>query len=70
MSKISVKSAMTLLLMGTFLMGATTAQAATCAQRIRKAERNLEKAIQRHGLHSNEAEYRRDQLERARARCR
>ena len=54
-----------------FLMGSTAPlQAATCAQRIQRAERKLEQAIQRHGLHSVQAERRRDQLERARARCR
>jgi len=42
---------------------------ANCEQRIRKAERNLDRAIQRHGLHSIQAERRRDQLERVRARC-
>jgi hypothetical protein len=42
---------------------------ANCEQRIYRAERNLEKAIQRYGLHSIQAERRRDQLERARARC-
>jgi hypothetical protein len=40
-----------------------------CEARIHKAERNLERAIQRHGVHSIQAERRRDQLERARARC-
>ena len=42
---------------------------ANCEQRIRKAERNLEKAIRRHGLHSIQAERRREQLERVRERC-
>lgn len=42
---------------------------ATCEQRIHRAERNLERAIERHGLHSIQAERRRDQLERVRARC-
>ena len=45
-------------------------QASDCEARIRKAERNLERAIRHYGLHSIEAERRRDQLERARARCR
>lgn len=42
---------------------------ATCDQKIHKAQRNLERAIQRYGLHSAQAERRRDQLERVRARC-
>lgn len=42
---------------------------ANCEQRIRKAERNLDRAIARYGLHSIQAERRRDQLERVRARC-
>lgn len=41
-----------------------------CEQRIHRAERNLERAIRRHGLHSIQAERRRDELERVRARCR
>lgn len=40
-----------------------------CEARIRKAERNLERAINRHGLHSVQAERRREQLERVRERC-
>jgi predicted ribosome quality control (RQC) complex YloA/Tae2 family protein len=41
-----------------------------CEQRIRRAEANLERAIQRHGEHSRQAERRRRQLEEIRARCR
>jgi TolA-binding protein len=40
-----------------------------CVQRIRKAEFNLEKAIQRHGRRSKQAAQRRRQLEMARERC-
>jgi multidrug resistance efflux pump len=40
-----------------------------CQKKIHKAEMNLEKAIRQHGLHSSQAERKRDQLERARARC-
>jgi hypothetical protein len=40
-----------------------------CAQRIRQAEFNLEKAIQRHGRRSKQAAQRRRQLEMARERC-
>jgi len=40
-----------------------------CAQRIRQAEFNLQKAIQRHGRRSKQAAQRRRQLEMARERC-
>jgi hypothetical protein len=66
-SKLAAATALTVLML---LVGAKPLQAyATCEQRIHRAERNLERAIQRHGLHSVEAERRRDQLERVRARC-
>jgi hypothetical protein len=41
-----------------------------CEQRIHKAETNLQKAVQRHGEHSRQAEKRRHQLEETRERCR
>ena len=41
-----------------------------CEQRIRRAEANLQRAIQRHGEHSRQAERRRRELEEIRARCR
>lgn len=51
-------------------IGATPANAyANCQKKIQKAEKNLEKAIRQHGLHSDQAAEKRDQLERARARC-
>ncbi len=40
-----------------------------CEQRIHKAEEQLEKAIRRHGEHSEQAEQRRHQLEETRERC-
>jgi type II secretory pathway component PulJ len=40
-----------------------------CEQRIRQAEANLQRAIQRHGEHSRQAEKRRRQLEKLRMRC-
>jgi hypothetical protein len=40
-----------------------------CANRIRKAEVNLDKAIRRHGVRSRQAQERRYQLDRARANC-
>lgn len=69
--KVLGRIAMAMVLTGFLLMGsAKPAQGfATCEQKIRKAERNLEKAIQRHGVHSVEAERQRDKLERVRARC-
>jgi len=66
-----LSKAVVLALSGFLLLGsAQPMQAYDCEARIRKAERNLERAIRRHGIHSIEAERRRDQLERARARCR
>ncbi len=40
-----------------------------CAQHIRQAEANLQKAIRRHGEHSKQANQRRRQLEKVRERC-
>ena len=40
-----------------------------CEQRIRQAEYNLRKAIQRHGPRSKQARQRRRQLDSARERC-
>jgi hemolysin activation/secretion protein len=40
-----------------------------CVQRIRQAESNLQRAIQRHGQRSKQAAKRRRQLEMARERC-
>ena len=41
-----------------------------CHRRVEQAERNLDKAVRRHGEHSPQAEQRRHQLEEARERCR
>jgi ribulose kinase len=40
-----------------------------CRNDIRKAEQNLEKAVRKHGEHSEQAEQRRRQLEQVRDRC-
>ncbi len=40
-----------------------------CERRIHQAELKLERAIRKHGLHSIQAERRRDELEKVRARC-
>jgi hypothetical protein len=40
-----------------------------CRRDVHKAEQNLEKAIQKHGEHSRQAEDRRHQLEEVRERC-
>jgi len=60
-----------ILLSGFLLMGSVAPAHGfdRCEARIRKAERNLERAIRRHGVHSIQAERRRDQLERVRERC-
>jgi hypothetical protein len=41
-----------------------------CERQVHKAEANLQKAIRRHGEHSEQAEQKRHQLEEARERCR
>jgi hypothetical protein len=43
---------------------------ATCQHKVQKAQKKLERAIRRYGVHSPEAARRRDQLETAYARCR
>jgi len=40
-----------------------------CEERVRKAERNLERDVQKHGEHSRQAEKRRHQVEEAREKC-
>jgi hypothetical protein len=53
-------------------LGAGTAQAdhpRECAKKINKAERNLDKAIRKHGWRSDNAQKRRAQLQRVRAQC-
>ena len=64
-------SVFTLLLSGFLMIGSTTPMQAydRCSARIHKAERNLERAIQRHGVHSVQAERQRDKLERIRQHC-
>ena len=49
--------------------GVLPARAESCEERIHKAERNLEKEVQKHGEHSRQAEKKRHELEEARARC-
>ena len=52
------------------LFGSITAAADNgCDRRIRKAEMQLQQAVQRHGEHSRQAENKRRDLERARASC-
>lgn len=64
------KAAMLAIGVGLLIAGGTPGYAyMDCEKSIHKAEKNLERAIQRHGLHSVQAEKRRDQLERVRARC-
>jgi 3-hydroxyacyl-CoA dehydrogenase len=41
-----------------------------CHRRIEQAERNLDKAVRKHGEHSRQAEQRRHQLEEVREQCR
>jgi hypothetical protein len=69
--KILGKSVVLIALTGFLLLGGAKPLRAydRCDHRIHKAERNLERAIRRYGLHSSQAERRRDQLERVRLRC-
>ena len=71
MSKTSSRTLLAVLLSGFLLMGsvATVQAYDKCSNRIHKAERNLDRAIRRYGLHSVQAERRREQLERVRERC-
>jgi uncharacterized protein YlxW (UPF0749 family) len=41
-----------------------------CEQRVRKAEKNLDKEVKKHGEHSRQAEQRRRDLQQAREQCR
>jgi hypothetical protein len=60
-------------LLGALLLGVVPAQARDrddkCAQRIRKAEAQLDNAVRRHGRNSRQAEKRRRELERVRDQC-
>jgi hypothetical protein len=74
LQKVSGKTTvLAILLTGSMLLGgAKPAQAysyASCQQRIQKAQRKLEKAVQRHGAYSSQAARRRSQLERVSAHC-
>ena len=40
-----------------------------CEERVHKAERNLERDVQKHGEHSRQAEKRRHELDEAREKC-
>lgn len=60
---------------GFLLIGGCVASQASdhrgqCEQRVRKAEANLRKEVERHGERSHQAEQRRRELEKARASCR
>ena len=51
--------------------GSTTASAEErCERRVRRAEIQLQQAVQRHGEHSRQAANKRRNLERARESCR
>lgn len=51
------------------LSGAIPANADNCDKRIRDAERNVQKNVQRHGEHSKQAEESRRHLADVRASC-
>jgi hypothetical protein len=40
-----------------------------CEQRVHKTERNVERAVQKHGEHSRQAEKQRHEMEEAREKC-
>lgn len=53
------------------LIGSVSAVAADrCEHRVRKAEMQLQQAVQRHGEHSRQAEKKHGNLEQIRATCR
>ena len=60
-------------LVGAVLLGVVPAQARDpddrCAQRMRKAEAQLDNAVRKHGRHSRQAERRRQELNRVRDQC-
>jgi hypothetical protein len=69
-------AAVAILLGASLLGGAVTSEAQTpaqrhyrCERRIRRAEADLQRAIQRHGEHSRQAERRRRELAEVRAQC-
>jgi hypothetical protein len=76
MSHMFRKTGMAVLLGASLLLGgAAPVQAQNpnrhyrCEQRIRQAEANLQRAIERHGANSRQAARRRRELEEVRARC-
>ena len=77
MSRIFRKTGLAMMLGASLLMGSSSiVQAQTpadrhyrCERRIRRAERNLDRAIARHGAGSPQAERRRRELAEVRAHC-
>ncbi len=69
-----IKKSMAVLI-GTFLLLGSAAPMMArnhedkCEKRIRKAELKLQKAIQKHGEHSRQAQARRHDVEQAREHC-
>jgi hypothetical protein len=68
------KSGIAVLLGASMLLGGSVIVQAQgrpyhCERRIRQAEINLQRAIERHGEHSRQAEKRRRELAEIRARC-
>lgn len=51
------------------LTSANTFAAGNCEKRIRNAEMQLDRAVERHGPHSRQAEKKRRHLEEVRATC-
>lgn len=58
-----------LLLTGSISTQAQPDHRARCERRIQRAEANLQRAINRHGINSRQAERRREELARVRAHC-
>ena len=64
-----------LILAATFMAGSALPSKALdrdddrCHRQVEKAEHNLDKAVRKHGEHSEQAERRRHELEEARERC-
>lgn len=65
----SIRMAIGVGISGIMLFGSMTAMADNCDKRMRDAQHNLDKQVQRHGEHSRQAEDARRQMEHVRASC-
>jgi hypothetical protein len=64
------KTSLAIAVLGSFLLaGVVPSMAERCEDRVRKAEENVKKEVDRHGEHSHQAEQARHKLENERAKC-